>query len=207
MIPHSPLGYHENAQALRGSISTRAKLVQCAARLIQQRGYFALRTADIISQSGVPKGSLYHHFPGGKSELTIAALNWVTQEVITVLQSAKRWSSSPSRVVEKLILGIADWLESNDWNAGSLTSILAQETATTEPAIFRATQKAYADIAAELASLFSAAGILECDADRLAALTLSVIEGATTVSRVMQNRNALEEAALCLSNQINRYVN
>jgi len=136
----------------RGTSSTRTKLVQCTAQLIQQRGYFALRTADIISNTGVPKGSLYHHFPGGKAELAI-------------------------------------------------------EAATTELTIFHATQKAYADIAIELASLIGAAGMSGRNADRLASLTLSVIEGATTVSRVMQNRDALEEAALCLSEQINRYAN
>jgi len=44
--------------------STRDRLVQAATRLFRQRGYDGTGLTEILTEAGVPKGSLYHHFPG-----------------------------------------------------------------------------------------------------------------------------------------------
>ena len=53
--------------------TSRDRLVTAATRLFRQRGYDGTGLAEILSEAGVPKGSLYHHFPDGKAgqDLTV----------------------------------------------------------------------------------------------------------------------------------------
>ena len=38
-------------------------------RMLQIKGYAASGLNELVVDSGAPKGSIYHHFPGGKEEI------------------------------------------------------------------------------------------------------------------------------------------
>lgn len=78
-------------------MTTRQKLVTTAARLFRQQGYHATGLAGILSAAGVPKGSLYHHFPDGKADLACAAADLTADEV--------------SRIVTDAFAGAGDWVQ------------------------------------------------------------------------------------------------
>jgi TetR/AcrR family transcriptional repressor of lmrAB and yxaGH operons len=67
---------------------TQADLVQTMARLLRDQGYTATGRAQLLSESGVSNGSLYHHFPGGMQELAEAALEASGQAVADALRGA-----------------------------------------------------------------------------------------------------------------------
>lgn len=52
----------------------KSRFVETAVALFRERGYNGVGIAEIIEASGAPKGSFYHHFPGGKEELAEAAV-------------------------------------------------------------------------------------------------------------------------------------
>ena len=58
------------------------------ARLLRDQGYTATGRAQLLAQSGVSNGSLYHHFPGGMQELAEAALEASGQAVGDALRDA-----------------------------------------------------------------------------------------------------------------------
>lgn len=54
--------------------ATRERLLQCAFDEIYEKGYMGASLDQILEQSGVTKGALYHHF-GSKAELTVAMID------------------------------------------------------------------------------------------------------------------------------------
>ena len=54
---------------------SRASMVRSAASLIRTRGVNATSFSDVLADSGAPRGSIYHHFPGGKDQLVDAAIH------------------------------------------------------------------------------------------------------------------------------------
>lgn len=68
--------------------STKNKLIWTAAKLFQEKGYNGVGLSEILAASGVPKGSLYHHFPKGKSDLALAAANFVNGEMTRIIDEA-----------------------------------------------------------------------------------------------------------------------
>jgi TetR/AcrR family transcriptional regulator, lmrAB and yxaGH operons repressor len=67
---------------------TRADLVQTMAGLLRDQGYSATGRAQLLAETGVSNGSLYHHFPGGMEELAEAALEASGQAVADALREA-----------------------------------------------------------------------------------------------------------------------
>ena len=54
--------------------STRERIRIATAELMRRKGYGAIGMKDIVTAAGTPIGSLYHHFPGGKSQIAGEAL-------------------------------------------------------------------------------------------------------------------------------------
>ncbi len=67
---------------------TRGELVQTMARLLADQGFTATGRAQVLAESGVSNGSLYHHFPGGMEELAEVALVASGQAVADALRQA-----------------------------------------------------------------------------------------------------------------------
>jgi AcrR family transcriptional regulator len=55
---------------------SRARTVRAAAGLSSERGVAGTGLRGVIAAAGTPRGSLSHHFPGGKDELVIEAMMW-----------------------------------------------------------------------------------------------------------------------------------
>ena len=67
---------------------TRTKLALEAGQLFQQKGYHGVGIAEILKAAGVPKGSLYHHFPNGKTDLALAAAEIASTEMLRIIDAS-----------------------------------------------------------------------------------------------------------------------
>src|SRR4051794_23557829 len=54
--------------------TTRESILTAAAELMRVKGFGAVAMKEVVSASGAPIGSLYHHFPGGKTQIAREAL-------------------------------------------------------------------------------------------------------------------------------------
>jgi AcrR family transcriptional regulator len=68
-----------NKNVERGQ-ATRARLIEVATRLFAAHGYDGTSIEAVLAESGVSRGSLYHHF-AGKDALFQAVLAEISAEV------------------------------------------------------------------------------------------------------------------------------
>jgi TetR/AcrR family transcriptional repressor of lmrAB and yxaGH operons len=47
----------------------RALLLKGARQLLAEKGYAGMELRDVAERGRAPRGSIYHHFPGGKVQL------------------------------------------------------------------------------------------------------------------------------------------
>src|ERR1043165_2757033 len=51
----------------------RALLIKGARQLLAEKGYAGMELRDVAERGEAPRGSIYHHFPGGKRQLAAEA--------------------------------------------------------------------------------------------------------------------------------------
>lgn len=59
-----------------------------AAELLRERGAAAMTVDAVLARSGAPRGSVYHHFPGGRSQLLREALQFAGDEIAARIDAA-----------------------------------------------------------------------------------------------------------------------
>lgn len=94
-----------NKNVERGQ-ATRAHLVDAALRLFAERGYDGTSIEAVLAESGVSRGSLYHHF-AGKDALFLAVLEAVGERIGAQTMAAIEGAPDP---VELLRIGCRSWI-------------------------------------------------------------------------------------------------
>ena len=70
---------------MRGNV--RRKMVEGATQVLRRRGLHATAFSEVLALTGTSRGSIYHHFPGGKAELIEAVLEDFTTLLDDQLQA------------------------------------------------------------------------------------------------------------------------
>lgn len=66
----------------------RHALIRATSALFRRRGYAGVGLAEILAETGLPKGSLYYHFPGGKEQLAAEATRWAGRKVAELIDAS-----------------------------------------------------------------------------------------------------------------------
>ena len=91
----------------------RARLLDTMARLMQRQGFAATGLQQILRESGAPKGSLYHHFPGGKEQLAAEAVTLSGRRVAQAIDAMLDNITDPGEVTSAIAHAIPGKLVSN----------------------------------------------------------------------------------------------
>lgn len=170
--------------------STRERLITSAARLFRQNGYHGTGLAQVLSDSHAPKGSLYHHFPNGKSDLAMASASWVSGGVIRIIDDAFTPAPDFATGATTFCHKLAKLFEvTDDWQSCPITSMLFDGP----------DNQAFLTHADHLLSSWSARcaehgrrlGMTQKDADAAAELLLLTIQGAWTLARARQSADVI----------------
>src|SRR5215468_5205258 len=94
-------------------------LVRTAMRLFRQQGYASTGLQQVLAESGAPKGSLYHYFPGGKEQLGAAAVKLAAQLMGAMLSDLVVRHRRPATFVKAYCDVMSKW---ND-HAGNGTTV------------------------------------------------------------------------------------
>ena len=89
---------------------SKERMIRSAYALFRVRGYSGTGFRDINAHSGVPRGAIYHHFPGGKSELAEDVIRLADREVGDALEMAFTQQLDP---ISTLAAFVAGWTHPN----------------------------------------------------------------------------------------------
>ena len=64
-------------------------MVISTALLVREQGARATSIDDVLAHSGAPRGSVYHHFPGGRTQLLREATDYAGEFVAKRIERAK----------------------------------------------------------------------------------------------------------------------
>jgi TetR/AcrR family transcriptional regulator, lmrAB and yxaGH operons repressor len=170
--------------------TTRDRLVFAATRLFRQRGYDGTGLAEILTEAGVPKGSLYHHFPDGKADLACAAADWTASEIVRVIDDSFRaapdWRHGATTFCYKMAK-LFDILHSAD--ACPIFGLMFEGPEQTR---FRAHAEAAFDrIIAGASHHGSALGLPDAMAHEQAETLIIAFQGAWTLARMRRSADVL----------------
>jgi TetR/AcrR family transcriptional repressor of lmrAB and yxaGH operons len=172
---------------------TRADLVQTMARLLRDQGYTATGRAQLLAESGVSNGSLYHHFPGGMEELAEAALEASGQAVADALRGALDEAPSAALGVVRF-LDIAQGPVAGDPCPGCPIAPTALESPIISPRLRATASRCFDQWEGLLAARIRADGWPEDSVAETASAALALIEGALLLARVSGQSSHLANA-------------
>jgi TetR/AcrR family transcriptional repressor of lmrAB and yxaGH operons len=164
-------------------VSSRDAFIRAAGRLFRRQGYNATGVNQIVAASGAPRGSMYFHFPGGKEELAVAALEREGGRQRAAIAAIAATCESPAETLGALIDAMAYGLERSGFEDGCPIATVTLEAASRSEAV-RATAAAVFESWLEvLEESMHAAGLPAELARRRALLSLAAIEGALILAR------------------------
>jgi TetR/AcrR family transcriptional repressor of lmrAB and yxaGH operons len=158
----------------------RDALVAETAKLLRRQGYSATGLDQILVQAGATNGSLYHHFPGGKEELALAALGASAEAIRRGIESTFAAHDEPTEALRAWITFRISELEA-DPLAGCPIAPAALDSALSSPALRAASDEAFASWESVLTKHLRRGGVAKPDAT--ARVVLSAIEGALLLDR------------------------
>jgi AcrR family transcriptional regulator len=170
----------------------RDRLLNGARRLLAEKGYAGMELRDVAARGKAPRGSIYHHFPGGKSQLAVEAAELEGREIRAALESS---------LAE---LGLAETLSTfgemfrrrvKDKPEHLGCPVAAAALARPEdPALAAAATAAFQSWEAPIAAALRGEGVTEAEAQAFAGLVVSTIEGALIRARAAAAQAPLDSA-------------
>jgi TetR/AcrR family transcriptional regulator, lmrAB and yxaGH operons repressor len=166
-----------NGKCMAGDIKQR--MIERTAVLLAKKGLQGTSFSEVLEASGAPRGSLYHHFPGGKDELVLAALGAAGDQAMAVLDSL---AGKPATEVAQTFIAL--WrmvLAKSDFAAGC--AVVAVTVAADSSALREAAAEVFRGWRTRLGALLAEGGVPAERAFALSAGLISACEGAVILSR------------------------
>jgi TetR/AcrR family transcriptional regulator, lmrAB and yxaGH operons repressor len=172
---------------------SRVELVATMARLLRDQGYVATGLAQVLAESGVSNGSLYHHFPGGLEELAEAALQASGQAVADALGGALESAASAEAGIA-LFLDIAAQAGDGAACPGCPIAPTALESPIISPRLRAAAARCFDQWEGLIAARLRVEDWPEAAVTETASAALALIEGALLLARVSGDVSHLASA-------------
>ena len=180
------------------SKGTRDRMVDAAIDALRRDGVAGMSFTDVLEASGAARGAIYHHFPGGKSELVAEAVERNGRDVSAQLSQLR--PGSPRSVVKEFTALIRPVVEASA--AASSCAVAAGAMAGSEQRDRHLLQRAAGDAIASwinvLRERLEQSGVEPRGAAELASLLIATLEGAHVLVRAERRIEPFDQAARAL---------
>ncbi|MEU9916246.1 TetR/AcrR family transcriptional regulator [Streptomyces sp. NPDC051001] len=173
---------------------SRDRMILSAAALLREYGASATSIDRVLAHSGAPRGSVYHHFPGGRTQLIDEAVALAGDFIAGMIDAAMQ-VDDPAEAVDAFFALWRERLVESDFRAGCPIVAVAVETNDDAPQLALSAAAVFARWQEALAALFVRHGLTEERSRRLGAFIIAAVEGAVIMSRAEQSTAPIEAAA------------
>jgi TetR/AcrR family transcriptional regulator, lmrAB and yxaGH operons repressor len=171
----------------------KPKMIKAARALIRERGYHATALSDVLELSEAPRGSVYFHFPGGKTQLAVEAVKAYARDQAEMIERAAEAADSPGELVTAYVTRARE----------NLIAPVVLEGAG-ESDLLNAGSAAFSHIIESLAFQFAFFGLDRADARELAEVSVSGVEGALVTARALRSSTPFDSMLVVLTDRAAR---
>jgi TetR/AcrR family transcriptional regulator, lmrAB and yxaGH operons repressor len=180
--------------------NSRQDAIDTAERLFRAQGYAGTGLAQILEESGSPKGSFYFNFPGGKHELALEALKLYGERLDTKIRdAAAAQGEDPVGFVRYICSKMARELEASGWTASCLAHQLGNELAHADTQITAAISSITQTWIASMAVVMQRVAHSREEARMLATGFLAALSGARSMARIVGSKVPFDSVAETMS--------
>ena len=177
---------------------SKARIEAEAGTLIARDGYHGMGLKALSEATGLPYGSIYHHFPGGKEEIAATAI-LANASTVADLLAANFVDGVTAAAVDRMFGFMARRLERSGWELGCVVGTPAADDPSTSPRVGAACAEGFALIVDPVTEAFVRDGRDPDEAADLALTLVAAYEGATLLARARRSREPLDRAAATMT--------
>jgi TetR/AcrR family transcriptional regulator, lmrAB and yxaGH operons repressor len=170
--------------------SARERMVESAAVLMREQGVKGTSFSQVLRHAGAPRGSIYHHFPGGKTQLIEEATRYAGDLIAAGLAAALR-EDDPIAGLEAMEVFWRSLLEQSEFAEGCPIVAAGLEGERT-PEARDAAGQVFERWQGILVDSMVKRGISEERARSIAALCFAATEGGAIMARAQRSMEPLE---------------
>ena len=166
-------------------------MLVAAASLLRERGAAAVTVDAVLARSGAPRGSVYHHFPGGRSQILREALQFAGDEITAALE---RDTDVGAVALLRQLAGLwRDALIESDFTTGSPVLAAAVGTGPDEKQLTSVAGDIFRRWRESSRDAFMREGFDPDEATALAHTTISALEGAVVLCRATRSAAPIDD--------------
>jgi TetR/AcrR family transcriptional regulator, lmrAB and yxaGH operons repressor len=169
--------------------NVRDQMVDSAVILLAKYGPDGTSFTEVLAAAAAPRGSIYHHFPGGKDELIAAAIEAAGARAVALVSSFS--GCGPVEIVDGFFAMWRAVLERSQFSAGcavlAVTVAGSHGGSADSGVLLRAAGQVFRGWQTALASALAAGGVPAASAESFALLLIAASEGAVALSRAEQS--------------------
>lgn len=162
---------------------TRDRMVTSAALLLRERGVAGTSFAKVLQHSGAPRGSVSHHFPGGKDEMVADAVRLAGSAAASAMRCSIESGDSPAQLFGMVCRFYRKALVDSEFSAACPVGAVAAE-AHDDPELREAVAEVFTSWHRLIAQALVTHGHTESQASELADVCIAALEGGLMLARV-----------------------
>lgn len=174
-------------------VSTRNRMLVTAAEVLRERGAAGVTIDEVLTRSGAPRGSVYHHFPNGRAQLLTEALQFAGDSITGVIDDAA--TGGCVSLVRQFVAFWERTLTESEFAAGCPVVAAAIGSADDDPPLTAIAGGIFTRWREALARAFVADGFNAADAGSLAVTCIASLEGAVVLCRSIRSAEPLHEVS------------
>lgn len=173
--------------------STRTKMLDSAAEVLRERGAAGLTIDEVLYRSGAPRGSVYHHFPEGRSQILREALDYAGDAITASIDEAA--GEGATTLLHRYVQLWEDALTGSDYTAGCPVLAAAVGAGDDGDQLTTLAADIFGRWRAATTQAYLREGFEPAEAAALSDTTIAALEGAVVLCRSAHSLQPLHDVA------------